>query len=181
MGGTEIPEVESLGLPDTVLGRLIAAAYTDQTLLGWNVLFRGFWAKNWRLAQEEQFRLYRSRERQDTGDRWSGRAQMWFIALFESLWGLRNDDEHGVDFETQWLVRETRCERAIRRLYNKGEELPFCERHPFRDPMEDLLARPVTDKEMWISSTERYLPKAFRRIRKWRKDKQPAITEFFTQ
>ena len=62
MGGTEIPDVESLDLPDTVLGRLIAAAYTDQTLLGWNVLFRGFWAKNWRLAQEEQFRLYRSRE-----------------------------------------------------------------------------------------------------------------------
>ena len=102
--GTAIPDVESLDLPGTVLGQLIAAAYTDQTLLGWNVLFRGFWAKNWRLAQEEQFRLYHSRERQDTDDCWSGRAQMWFIALFESLWGLRNEDEHGVDFETQHLV-----------------------------------------------------------------------------
>ena len=80
-----------------MLGRLIAAAYTDQTLLGWNVLFRDFWAKNWRLAQEEQFRLYRSHERQDTSDWWSGRAQMWFIALFELPWGLINEDEHGVD------------------------------------------------------------------------------------
>ena len=72
VGGTEIPDVESLDLPDTVLGQLIAAAYKDQTLLGWNMLFWGFWAKNWRIAQEEQFRLYRSREHQDTSDRWSG-------------------------------------------------------------------------------------------------------------
>ena len=150
-------------------------------MLGWNVLFRGFLLKNWRLAQEEQFQLYHSRERQDTGDQWSGSAQMWFIELFESIWGLRNEGEHGADFDTQRLVRETKCERAIRRLYDKGDELPICERHPFRDPMEDLLARPVIDKELWVSSTERYLTKVFRRIRKQRKDKQPAITEFFTQ
>ena len=97
MEGAAIPEVESLDLPDTVLGQSIAADSTDQTLLGWNVLIRGFWAKNWRLAQEERFRLYRSCKRQDTGEQWSGRAQMWFIALFELPWGLINEDEHGVD------------------------------------------------------------------------------------
>ena len=112
--GKEIPPVTSLDLPQDKLGRLIAQAYTDQTTLGWNVLFRGFWVKNWRLAQEEQFQLYHSREWQDTGDQWSGSAQMWFIELFESIWGLHNEDEHGA--ETQWLVRETKCERAMRHL-----------------------------------------------------------------
>ena len=102
--GTETPDVVSLALPDSTLGRLIAQAYTDQALLDWNVLFRGFWATSWRLAQEEQFRLYRSQEWQDTGERWSGRPQQWFIELFESLWGFCNEDEHGVDFETQQLV-----------------------------------------------------------------------------
>ena len=140
------------------------------------MLFRGFWVKKWRLAQEEQFQFYRSRERQD-----SISAQMWFVELFESIWGLRNEDEHGADFDAQRLVQETKCERAIRRLYNKGDELPICECHPFRDPMEVLLARPAIDKELWVSSTQRYLTKAFRRIRKQRKDKQQAITEFFTR
>ena len=51
--GTETPDVASLALPDSTLGRLIAQAYTDQALLGLNVQFRGFWATSWRLAQEE--------------------------------------------------------------------------------------------------------------------------------
>ena len=66
--GREIPPVTSLDLPQDKLGRLIAQAYTDPTMLGWNVLFRGFWVKNWRLAQEEQFQLYHSPERQDTSE-----------------------------------------------------------------------------------------------------------------
>ena len=70
--GRDIPSLESLDLPDTAIGRLTARAFTDQTSLGWNVLFRGFWASSWRLAQEEQFSQYSSRERQDTGKQWAG-------------------------------------------------------------------------------------------------------------
>lgn len=54
--GTLPPDVESLNLPDNAIGRLTARAYEEQTNLGWNVLFRGFWSHSWRLAQEEQFR-----------------------------------------------------------------------------------------------------------------------------
>ena len=115
----------------------------------------------------------------DTGDRWSARAQTWFLELFESLWGLRNEDQHGCDADTERLIRVSKCERAIRRLYDKGVDLPYCESHPFRCPIEQLLSKPVLDQEQWISLTERYLPKAIRRIRKRRDDKQRSLLEFF--
>ena len=101
----EIPTVESLNLPDTEVGRLTKRAYTEQSALGWNVLFRGFWATSWRLAQEEQYRSKQCHEKQDTGEQWSARVQMWFIELFESLWGLRNEDQHGCDVDTERLIR----------------------------------------------------------------------------
>ena len=179
--GKATPSLSSLNLPDTTLGRLTAKAYLDQTLLGWNALFRGFWASSWRLAQEHQFTCYPIREKHDTGDRWAGLAQSWFISLFELLWGLRNENEHGVDSETQLLIRLATCERAIRRLYNKSEELPDGERHPFRTPMEELLQTTVHDQELWIKKTEDYLPKAFRRARKRTDTNQSAITDFFVR
>jgi hypothetical protein len=44
--------------------------------------------------------------------------------LFDLAWGMRNADEHGVDLETQRLIRLAKCERAIRRLYSAGASLP---------------------------------------------------------
>ena len=177
--GNETPSVLSLDLPDTVMGQRIARAYVDQTSLGWNALFRGFWATEWRHAQDYQFTLYTSRERQDTGERWSRKAQTWFIDLFELIWGMRNDQEHGAEPEMQRLIRLAKCERAIRRLYHKGDDLPYCERTPFRDSIDFLLQRSVPDQELWISQTERFLRKAFRRVRKRARDNQMAITAFF--
>jgi hypothetical protein len=77
------PSADTLDVPDNCLGTLVRQAYKEQTTLGWNSLFRGFWVKSWRLAQEEQFRMYRSREMSDTGERWAARAQMWFFDTFE--------------------------------------------------------------------------------------------------
>ena len=51
----EPPPVESLHSPETHLGALISRAYNEQTSLGWNVLFRGFWSISWRQAQELEF------------------------------------------------------------------------------------------------------------------------------
>jgi ribonuclease HI len=174
------PSVDSLNLPDNRIGQLTRQAYLEQTSLGWNVLFRGFWATSWRLAQEEQFRTYRSRERQDSGERWAARAHLWFYDTFNLLWGLRNDAEHGDDKDTQRLIRIAKCERAIRRLYDKGKDLPYAERHPFRDPIEDLLQQPIQMQELWIDKTEAYLRKAFQRERA-RPRGQPAITNFFAR
>ena len=39
--GDDIPSVESLHLPDTEVGRLTAAAYSDQSILGWQRLLSG--------------------------------------------------------------------------------------------------------------------------------------------
>ena len=176
--GKEIPPVEDLALPDTAIGRMIAKAYSEQSSLGWNVLFRGFWTSTWRRAQELEFQKLICRDRQDYGDRWAGRAQLWFFELFEYVWGLRNADEHGTDDDMERLIRRTKCERAIRRLYESGEKLPPFEQHPFRDPMESLLSKTTADQELWITKTEAYLTKAHNRVRT-RPPGQTALTHFF--
>jgi hypothetical protein len=53
--GREIPDVEGLRLPNSHMGKLIQKAYVDQTSLGWNLHFRGFWAISWRQAQDYEF------------------------------------------------------------------------------------------------------------------------------
>ena len=174
------PAVESLDLPVNRMGKLIRQAYMEQTSLGWNVLFRGFWSTSWRLAQEEQFRMQRSRERQDIGELWAASAQVWFFDTFELLWKLRNDAEHGHDSESQRLVRLEKCKRAIQRLYKAGAELTYAERHPFRDEMDDLLHQPIPMQELWITKTIDYLSTAFQRQRD-RTKVQPAITNFFAR
>jgi hypothetical protein len=78
---------------------------------------------------------------------------------------MRNADEHGADLETQRLIRLARCERAIRRLYRAGDLLPHHERHPFRDPIEDVLSKSLCNQERWVTLTEEYLPGATKRVK----------------
>jgi ribonuclease HI/exonuclease III len=176
--GQPIPDADTLMLPNTMLGRLIRQAYQEQSELGWNVLFRGFWTTTWRLAQEEEFSNIRGRQLQDTSERWAGLTQLWYYDLFELIWGLRNADEHGADTDTQRLIRISKCERAIRRLYDKGEDLPYAERHPFRDSVENLLLQSVMNQELWITKTSSFIEKALKRARA-RPRGQRAITAFF--
>jgi hypothetical protein len=100
------------------LGDLISRAYIEQTSLGWNVLFCGFWSISWRHAQEYKFAASPYHWGfQDNGEDWAGRAQLWMFDLFDLVWGLRNADEHGADPETQRMVRKARCKRAVHRLF----------------------------------------------------------------
>lgn len=177
--GAEPPPAESLDLPNTLTGRITAQAYDEQSILGWNNFFRGFWTESWRLAQEAHLTADPGRTLNDTSARWSGKAQLWFITLFETVWGLRCADEHGADPETELLIRSSKCEAAIRRLYDKGSELPHHESHPFRTDMADLLSASVIDQELWINQTEAFLVNAFRRIRTLSVTRQPVITDFF--
>jgi hypothetical protein len=52
--------------------------------------------------------------------------------LFDLAWGLRNDNEHGADPETQRMIRLAKAKRAIRRLYRAIYTLPSYERFPFK-------------------------------------------------
>ena len=126
---------------------MIKKAYLEQSSLCWTVVFRGFFSQSWHLAQEEQFRFYLGSDPQDTGEQWAAQAQLWFYDLFEHLWGLQNGIEHGVDFESQWLIRLTACEQSIRRLYLRGAGLSHAERHPFRATLDNLLRKTVTEQE----------------------------------
>jgi len=177
--GERIPAVQSLDLPDNLVGQLTAQAYTEQGEIGWNVLFRGFWAASWRSAQEAEFDSKRFREKQDRSDLWMGRAISWFFDLFEALWKLRNAVEHGTDPAEQRVVRLARTNRAIRRLYEKGKSLSYHERRPFREDKEVLLAKTLAEKELWVHHTEILLAQAFKRDKQREKLQQRAITEFF--
>jgi hypothetical protein len=179
--GNPIPGVETLNLPDSPLGQLVHKAYDEQTSLGWNLLFRGFWTISWRTAQEYEFsNNTRPRGFTDNGASWAGRAQTWMFDLFDLAWGLRNIDEHGVDLETQRMIRLATAERAIRRLFRAGESLPSHERYPFDEsPMEDILATTVSSQESWIAKTEAFLPKARRRILKQFKKRNHSVKEYF--
>ena len=178
--GSQCPTSDTLMLPDNALGKLVAQAYEEQTELGWNVLFRGFWTTTWQAAQEEAYKSMRNRTIHDTSERWATKAQLWYYALFEHIWGLRNADEHGADIDTQRVIRLSKCERAIRRLYDKGEALPYAERHPFRTHIEEILQQTVVNQELWITKTGEYLARASTRFRA-RYMGQTAITSFFKQ
>jgi hypothetical protein len=178
----EPPSVESLHLPETPLGDLISRAYIEQTTLGWNVLFRGFWSRSWRRAQEYEFAASPGKRGfKDNGEDWASRAQLWMFDLFDLVWGLRNANEHGVDPETQRMVRKARCERAIHRLYSLGVDLPHDERHPFKDSIDTLLSKSVSSQELWISKTEEFLPLARKRVKNCADNKQRSLTEFFVR
>lgn len=125
--GRNIPPVNTLNLPDTAAGRLSTLAYDKQSTLSWNIFFKGFWSASWHLAQEAHLRADPGQKITDTSARWSGKTQLWCISLFVSVWGLRCADEHGANPKTELLICSSRCERAIRCLYNKGSKFPHHE------------------------------------------------------
>jgi hypothetical protein len=177
--GNSIPASEALNLSDNDAGKQIRAAYQEQTDLGWNVFFRGFWSSGWRLAQDEHWKRVGKSCSFDTGESWAGKAQLWFFDFFHQLWNARNANEYGEDIFTQRQIRLAKCEKTIRRLYLRSTELPEGEMHPFREPIETLLARPVADQELWIGQTVPFLRLATRHATKRSKAKQRAITEFY--
>jgi hypothetical protein len=179
LDATDVPSPASLNLHDDVVGLLTARAYDEQTSLGWNVLFRGFLSISWRHAQAAYFATLPGRKIHDNEEVWAGKAHLWFYELFESLWTLRCTDVHGFSLADQLSVRHDRCERSVLRLYHSAQSLPHCEQHPFRAPVADLLARPVSDQELWISLTETFLQGAFRRQRLRTETNQSTITDFF--
>jgi hypothetical protein len=166
-------------LPDSPLRRLVLRAYVEQTSLGWNILFRGFWTISWCTAQEYIFSPSSFQFGfTDNGANWAGRAQMWMFDLFEVAWGLRNDTGHDADPESQRMIRLAKAERAIRRLYRAIDELPPHERFPFSNPVEDLLAKTLSTQEGWVSDIEANLPKAFKRLKNQKRRRNHALEEY---
>jgi hypothetical protein len=111
-----------LALPSTTMGQLVRKAYVEQTSLGWNLLFRGFWSISWRKAQDYEFSMSPFHQgHTDNGESWACRTQVWMFDLFDLACEMRNADEHGADLETQKLIRLAKCERVIRRLYRSGD------------------------------------------------------------
>ena len=86
-------------------------------------------------------------------DRWSEKAQLWIFSSFELIRDIHNATEHGAEPEMQRLIHLAKCERSMSRLYLQGQALPHHERHCFRDRMEVLLARPVSEQEKYVFST----------------------------
>jgi hypothetical protein len=147
---------------------LVRKAYVEQTSLGWNLRFRGFWSISWRKAQDFEFSTSPyHRGHTDNGESWACRAQVWMFDLFDLPWGMRNANEHGADLQTQRL-----CERAIRRLYHAGDLLPF------RDPIDDVFSKSLCKQERWVTLTEEYLPGAAKRVKDQQQTGQRSLTAY---
>jgi hypothetical protein len=177
--GKEIPSSETLTVTDNDVRRLVRTAYREQSELGWDVFFCGFWTNSWRGAQDAHWKRVGKAGSFEKGESWSGKAQLWFFEFFDYLWGIRNVAEHGDDLHVQRHIRLTKCKRTIRRLYTQGCDLPDGETHPFCDTIESLLQRPIVDQELWIAKTVPFLRLAFRHAKHRKNAKQRAITEFF--
>jgi hypothetical protein len=104
----------------------------------------------------------RPKEKPNQAKKWLCKLLSWIFELFDLVWGLRNEDEHGIEPVTQRLIKLAKCECAIWHLYEKSIALPYCEEHPFRQPsMVTLLAR------------------SLKRARQRTATNQHAITEFY--
>jgi hypothetical protein len=87
--------------------------------------------------------------------------------------------DNSEEAEIKRLIRLAKCERAIRRLYSAGASLPHHERHPFRDPIEDVLSKSLCRQERWVTRlTEEYLPRAAKRVKDQQQTGQRSLTAY---
>ena len=169
--GETVPAVGDLHLPDCEVGTTVKRAYLEQTCLGWQTFFRGFWSVTWGKAHDAHIRaqdLTEQREhhksRRLTGDIWAAKAQHWIFSYFETIWKIRNRQEHGDDDETQRRISLDKCNRRIRAMYAQNAALPDGEQHSFKHDIETLLQKTLADQELWIAITTPILLKALRRV-----------------
>ncbi len=59
--------------------------------------------------------------------------------------------DNSEEAEIKRLIRLDKCERAIRRICSAGASLPHHERHPFRDPIEDVLVKSLCRQKRWVT------------------------------
>jgi hypothetical protein len=88
IAGKSIPDVEELKLSDSPLDKLVQKAYVEQTSLGWNLIFRGFWTTSWRSAQDYYFsHNAHLTGHKNNGARWASQVQGRVYDLF-NLFGV---------------------------------------------------------------------------------------------
>jgi hypothetical protein len=150
-----IPDVSELNLPDSTL-ETCSSGVCRADFFGMESPVPGFWSMSWRQAQEYEFS--QSSLRRGTEIMKVGQVKHRRGCCLILLGGMRNETEHGADVETQRLIRASKCERAIRRLYLAGSPFPIT-KGTFRDPIDDVL-QISCQQERWVTLTEEFLPKA---------------------
>jgi hypothetical protein len=140
----------------SVTAYLISRAYIEQTSLGRNVLFRGFWSISWRRAQEYEFAASLLKlDFKDNGEDWASQAQLWMFDMFDLVWGLRIGSI------------------LLERNYRLMSDIPSWIRLlPFSQNLS------VSAQEHWISKAEEFLPLARKRLQNLANKGQHSITEF---
>ena len=184
--GKGTPALSEFHLPDSTLGRLVACAYQEQSEIGWNLAFRGFFSHSWRAAQEIYLAHESSRGEEPCryardGTMWMASLVSWIFDTFTEVWTMRNLIEFGADPEEQRRKRLALCERAIRRLYSVGSSLPVNEGYPFKLDIPSLLSKRLDVQEQWITNTERFLPGALKRVAERKLNGQQTLTAFFSR
>ena len=87
-----------------------------------------------------------------------GKVLTYCFDMFEELWDHRNKVEHGNTPEEKLQIRSERADRAIIRLWGICQDLPAADRNHLCNPSREvLLTKRLSDKELWVQTTKRYL------------------------
>ena len=172
MRGEDIPDVGELQIPDCAVGLMVKRAYTEQACIGWHTFLRGFWSTSWGQAHEAHIHAQDATDQREqhvsrrlTGETWAAKTQHWVFLYFETIWKIRNRQEHGGDEATQRRISLEKCERRIREMYAQNAALPKGEKlHAFKDPVDTLLQTTLQEQEIWITLTTPILMASMRRV-----------------
>lgn len=120
-----------------------------QRRIGWTSFIEGYWAKEWRLCQDQYLKQIKS---QRSSILWMSRVQrrIWIIAW--NLWEHRNRHLHN-DGKTIHSVELTSLDAEIRTEWDMGlGQLPPKYSYLFNGSIQQRIEDTVKHKLMWINS-----------------------------
>ena len=141
--------------PPVTTDPLVAQAFADQLLLGWERIGDGFLATSWAVAQQH---FYETKNRKTTGKRWSARI---ISRIWQMIWDLWNNRQKALQDPTSLCLarRNTFLSEAISshflgfhtRTANQDPDLNPLLNRWFSRPLPTLLAETIAVKEQWLA------------------------------
>ena len=132
------------------------AVFVAQDELGWEAFLFGFWVQQWEAVQKAYLVSLNSKV---PVKRWATSIilKLWDVAW--DMWDQRNQFLHDKDFGLTVVA----LNQDIQSLFHAGEEsVPLDERALFCTSLQDLLASPVTNRQLWVLRVKAAVARAAR-------------------
>jgi exonuclease III len=140
---------------------------TQQSLIGWQEMFRGRFSSEWARRQDEYYWQHREElpHSKMSGQSWQVKLICKIWELWMEVWKIRNQALHGYD-------DRTRNEAERREIFRTLEEI-YRNRHDFEPSVQGLLhptieahrQEPLWVTRNWISTNRGLMQESMRRVR----------------